>query len=117
MKHTKEEIIEIAKKILQDVEWDYDPQKRIGAVAHPVEEYLEEFKNAKRFEEVKHLFRADWTVSFRFEKEMDLPERMNTFFLQIDDETGEPTELSHEQATLKFVKSEDGKYSITNSKF
>jgi hypothetical protein len=117
MKHTEEEIIEIAKRVLKEIDWDYDPQKRIGAVAHPLEEYLEDFKNVKIFEEVKHLIRADWAVSFRFEKEMDLPERMNTFFLRIDDETGEPFELSHEQARLKLVKSEDGKYSITNSKF
>jgi len=117
MKHTKEEIIEIAKKVMQDINWDYDDQEEVGAFANTLEEYLEDFKNVKNFEEVKHLIRADWTVYFDFSKNMDLPERMNTFFLRIDDETGEPTRLSHEQASLIIVKSEDGKYSITNSKF
>jgi hypothetical protein len=117
MKHTKEEIIEIAKKVMQDIDWTYDEKVEVGAFANTVEKYLEQFKKAKRFDEVKHLIRADWTVYFDFPKDMELPERMNTFFLRIDDERGEPTRLSHEQASLIIVKSEDGKYSITNSKF
>jgi hypothetical protein len=117
MKRTKEEIIEIAKKVMQDINWDYDDQEEVGAFANTLEEYLQDFKKEKKFEEVKHLIRADWTVYFDFPKRMELPKRMNSFFLQIDDETGEPTELSHQQARLKLVKSEDGKYSITNRKF
>jgi hypothetical protein len=117
MKHTEEEVIGIAKKIMQEIDWDYDTQQKIEVDAHPLEEYYERFKDVKGFEEGKDRFKADWTVYFDFPKRMALPERMNSFFLQIDDETGEPTRLYHEQASLIIVKSEDGKYSITNRKF
>lgn len=106
MTRTEEQIIAIAKNVMQAVKWDYDKNKPIIAVFTSKEELYEKWKNLEGFDQYKGRIKSFWQVSFDFPPEDEIYH--NTIFLEIDDETGEPTELRHRQAVFQFHKKGTG---------
>lgn len=108
MKHTEEQIIAIAENIMQQIDFSYNTKVKIHAGFRSVEEQFKPFEGLKHAEEYKLTLKPIWTVFFKFEEEYEI--RRDSIFLDIDDESGEPIELSHAQATFIISKDENGKY-------
>lgn len=81
MKHTEEEIIGIAKRVAADFDMDYDVNQEPSARATTFDDYFDQMHTADRFEEIMHLLKEKWTVSFMREWDPELP--MNQMFLLI----------------------------------
>ena len=111
MIQTKEQIIEIAKQVMADVEWPYDQKKGVVAIFVSLEEQYERWKNMEGFEENKHKIYAYWDVFLDFPEEEGWQGR-NMYYIEIRDEDGEPYLIGHKQAKLRVVKNTDGKYEM-----
>lgn len=106
MNLTEEKAISIAQAAMHSIDWTYDQSQPSVAVFQSKEEISERLKILDNFKDIEHKIKSIWSISFQFPQEMEL--YRNTMFVEIDDETGEPTTLRHKQATFKFVKKSDG---------
>ena len=111
MKHSSEEIIEIAKRTMVSIDWGYDTKREINPVFESKEEQMKEhgqMQDHPKYQEIIASLKNYWFIGFGFEPEAELDN--NTMFLSIDDDTGEPFEIHHKQAFFNIKKGEDGKY-------
>jgi hypothetical protein len=111
MKHTEQEIKEIAKQSMKDIDWDYDKQKEISVIFKSKDEEIkiyEKMKNHPKNKEVISSLRNYWTIGFDFEPEAEI--EYNSIFLDIDDDTGEAFSIRHKQAIFKLLKDSEGIY-------
>jgi hypothetical protein len=111
MKHTEQEIKEIAKQSMKDIDWDYDKQKEISVIFKSKDEEIkiyEKMKNHPKYNEVIATLRNYWTIGFDFEPEAEL--EYNSMFMHVDDDTAEPFSIRHKQAIFKILKNSEGKY-------
>jgi len=117
MIHTEKQIIEIAIKAMNDIDWGFDESKKLNAVFNSKEEAIEDiYKYATKellenpnFEDYINSQKPDyWFVGFKFEPEAEL--ETNSIFLDIWDATGEPFYIRHRQAGFNILKDENGKY-------
>jgi hypothetical protein len=112
MKHSEIQIIEKAKKVLQDVGWTYEEAVPPAAIEYDIERQVAEVGSQKkhpRFQEYVNTLFPYWSVLFEFPKEDEWGER-NTMWVRIKDDTGEPYEIGHRQAKFGIVKKGGGKY-------
>lgn len=115
MKHTKEQIIETAKKVMADIEWPYDKKKGVRPVFESIESQIEHVSSVKehpRFEEYINTFFEYWDVFLDFPEEEGWEGR-NTYIIKIKDEDREPYMIRHKQAKFKLIKNGEGKYQKT----
>lgn len=100
MKHTEQQIKEIALKVMNDIEFDYDKEIGINYVG------FDKSKDIRR-----GIFSGKsipvWLVSFEFGKPYFAPEAL---FLTISDETGEPLYFQHSTAVVEIEKDNNRKY-------
>ena len=114
MKHTEQEIIELAKQTMAYIGWTYDKEEPLNAIFEDKQKEIDDARqfikdDAKRCQYIETL-RNYWVVGFSFEPEAEL--ELNKMFLEIDDDTGEPYQISHKQAVLSIVKDAKGAYKV-----
>jgi len=97
MKYTEEQILEIAKKVLRDLEKEYYKEENIENTWFVEKEELARGANKGK----EH---PCWIVS------VNEPVFDSSQFLTIDDETGEPLYLQTKHAVHEIQKDEDGNY-------
>lgn len=111
MKYSKQEIIEIGKKVMESINWKYDKNKSYDPFFNNKEEEIkiyEKMKNHPKYNEVVSSLRNYWTIGFDFEPEAEI--EYNSIFLDIDDDTGEAFSIRHKQAIFKLLKDSEGVY-------
>ena len=114
MKQNKQQIIEIAKQVMADIEWPYDHKRKIGAVFYSIKTQIDEVssqKNHPRFQEYVDKLFEYWNVMLDFPEEEGWQGR-NMYYIEIRDEDGEPFLIGHKQAKLRVVKNTEGKYEM-----
>jgi hypothetical protein len=105
MKHTEEEIEQLANKILKDIDFTYYVERKFWI------EYSEEkmrFHSESRIEK-------GWNVGVKWFDPDYLGGMDKTGYITIDDETGEPDRFSIRsggQGQLLLAKDEHGKYYV-----
>jgi len=109
MKHSEEQIIEIAKNVIEDIEWPYDTSKEIRIGFTSIDEQLEKWKDLKGFEQIKDKIFAYWNVIFDFPEDEHWEER-NVYYVEIRDEDGIPYKVGHRQAKFKVEKDQNNKF-------
>lgn len=93
MKHTEKEIEEIAKDVLEKINSSYNKSVELKAIA--VDKKDHRFSN------------PTWMVGFELKFPKQLTPKRNAF-LYIDDETGTPLLIFHDQAKIYLTLNEDG---------
>jgi|MDTD01.1.fsa_nt_gb hypothetical protein len=94
MKHKKDEIIEIAKLILKQIDFKYDLNEELST------KEVDPDTNNRSFE------KDTWMVWIPYGKPLFPKNR--TAILFIDDETGNPLFMHHSQAKIILTVNEDG---------
>jgi hypothetical protein len=110
MKHTEKEILELAKSILREIDFEYSTDTPLTARYNSTEALLKGKEDLKLFEEYKKIVKPYWTIVFDLPLEYDA--RIPSVYLDIYDETGIPFELQTWQAVYKFAKSPEDKWVI-----
>ncbi|MCB0514951.1 MAG: hypothetical protein R2798_02160 [Chitinophagales bacterium] len=116
MKLTEVEVIAIAQKVIEDIEWLYDEEKGIRPIAYDIEAQIERVstqKNHPRFAEYVALLKPYWSAIMDFPKD-DGWEGRNMIWVRIYDDIGEPYEVGHRQFSSPLRLNEEGKYEIVN---
>ena len=120
MIHTKEQIIEKAIRVMHDIDWGYDINKKLNPVLFSKEKeesnirkYIKDEKLKQQYLLELETYRDFWSIGFDFEPEAEL--ETNSMFLHIYDNTGEPFFIRHRQAGFKILKDEKGNYYTENN--
>ena len=112
MKHTEQQIIEVAVKVMEDIDWSYDDQE-IRAIFESKEATIEKDRKYIQDQEllefaIKNAKPDHWIVFFEFDAQSEIEN--NSMHLFIWDDTAEPFEIKHKQAGFKIFKRENGSY-------
>ncbi len=97
MKHTEEQILEKAKKVLQNIEKQYYKEENIEGVYFVKDRILARGEN-------KYKEHPCWVVS------INEPVFDSSQFLTISDETGEPLYIQGKHSVYEIQKDENGNY-------
>jgi len=117
MNYTKQEIEEIALKVIEELKWGYDPKEGIRLVFSSMEEQIEDLNKTYKggflpkkitYEDAKAKIRPFWSAFFN-----DIPEAEiygSTTIIEINDDSGEPYFLRHRQASFNILKNDTDVY-------
>lgn len=111
MKQTKEKVIVIAKKVMEDIQWPYDTNKVFKTTFTSVDEQIEKWKDLKGFDQIKDKIFAYWDIIIDFPEEENWEGR-NVYYVEIRDEDGIPYKVGHRQAKFNIEKDENKKFKI-----